>query len=60
MNNLQKWRKYRGHTQKELSEIANVSIAMINLIETKDHRPNFRTALKLADALETTVSKIFN
>lgn len=60
MFGIREMRKKRGLTQKELSEISNVSRETINLLENGAQAVTTTdTLLKLAKALNCKVSKIF-
>lgn len=48
---LRAWREYKGMTQVELSETANVQRTVISRIETRKNKPRWATLKKLADTL---------
>lgn len=57
---LRETREAKRLTQDELSKKSGVSRQTIVAIETDEsYNPTFNTLVKLADALETTVDKIF-
>lgn len=48
-------RAQKGWTQKELAQVAGVSLAFIALIETGDRQPSLKTAEAIAEALDVTI-----
>ena len=57
---LRETREAKRLTQDELSKKSGISRQTIVAIETDEtYNPTFNTLVKLADALETTVDKIF-
>ena len=59
LNNLEELRKSAGLTQKELSEIAEVSRKSINAIENGIYVPSTVLALKIAENLNCKVENLF-
>ena len=58
MNNIKKFRELRGMTQDELSRRVGVDRVTIANWEAGKTEPKLSHALKLAEALETTMEKI--
>lgn len=58
-NSLRPERDARGWTQADLAARVGVSRKTINTIENGIFVPSTLTALKIAEALETTVDKLF-
>lgn len=58
-NNLKQFRALKGITQDELAQLVNVTRKTINVIEAGNYSPSVFLALSIADALDTTVDKIF-
>ena len=52
-------RETKGHSQRELAEMAGISNTMLNDIERKRVNPSLKTLQKIADALNMKVSQIF-
>lgn len=58
--NLRRFRFERGElSQQRLAEIVSVSRQTIVAIEKGDYAPSVKLALRLAEALETTVEELF-
>ena len=58
-NNLQKYRKWKGLTQVELSQKTGVCISIIRLIESKYHYPKYLTRKKICDFFDVELGKMF-
>ena len=58
-NRIKERRKELGLTQEQLSEKSGISQSAISEIENGVHLPNVEEALDLAEALYTSVEKIF-
>ena len=58
-NSLKVHRAIKDLTQKELAEIVAVTRKTINTIENRKYIPSTYLALKLAQALETSVEDLF-
>lgn len=52
MENLKKYRKAKGLSQKELAESVGVSESFISQLENSKKMPSFEVALKLAEVLD--------
>lgn len=59
INNLRKFRKEKGITQKELADFLGISRQTIIAIETNKYNPTLEIALKLSYFFSTTVNDIF-
>ncbi len=59
MNNLKKRREELSLTQKQVSDMAKVNIRLYQYYEADRKEPSVRTAMKIAEALKTTVEKLF-
>lgn len=59
LNNLEAIRKSAGLTQKQLSEIAEVSRKSINAVENGIYVPSTVLALKIASTLRCKVEDLF-
>ena len=59
LNNLENARKSAGLTQRQLSELAEVSRKSINAIENGVYVPSTVLALKIADTLGCRVEDLF-
>jgi len=59
INNLKKWRKNRGLSQKKLAEKCNAAHSYIRQIESKTGHPSFAFIEKLANALDIEPYKLF-
>jgi putative transcriptional regulator len=58
--NLRRFRFERGElSQQRLAEMVSVSRQTIVSIEKGDYAPSVKLALRLAEALETTVEELF-
>jgi putative transcriptional regulator len=58
--NLRRFRFERGElSQQRLAELVSVSRQTIVSIEKGDYAPSVKLALRLAEALETTVEELF-
>lgn len=59
-NNLKHFRKKAKLTQKELSELSEISFSMISKIESGEQKnPTLLTISKLADSLCVPISEFF-
>ncbi len=58
--NLKKFRKQQGLSQKELAQAVGVTQTMIAHIENGVKIPSLAVSLELAEALNTTVDKLCN
>ena len=58
--NIKKRRKELKLTQEELAQKMNMSLNFIGKIEVAFSKPSLDTLIIIADALETTVSKLTN
>ena len=58
-NNLEKMRKERGLTQKELAELLEVSRQTINSIENGRYDPSITLAFKIAKFFHKKIEEIF-
>jgi len=56
---LHEWRKYRGITQVQLAEMANLSQGAVASIESGKRNPNMNTGRRLADALKCDIDDLF-
>jgi putative transcriptional regulator len=59
-NTLKVQRAIRDLTQAELADLAGVTRASVNAIETGRMMPSILLALKIARALDVSVDAIFN
>lgn len=59
MNNLKKRREELSLTQKQVADAAEVGIRLYQYYEADRKEPSVRTAKKIAEALKTTVEKLF-
>ena len=57
-NNIKQRRKELKITQQELADIAGISLNFVGKIEVAFSKPSLDTLIDIADALETTVSKL--
>lgn len=57
---LKETREKRGMTQSELARAAGVSRQVISSIESNDHFPSLKLALKIASLLEAKVEDLFS
>lgn len=58
VTNLIKFRKLKGITQIQLSEMADLSTGMIGQIESRKRNPTLITVQKIADALNIPASDL--
>jgi putative transcriptional regulator len=58
-NSLKIHRAMKDLTQEELAEMVSVTRKTINTIENRKYIPSTYLALKLAQALETSVEELF-
>ena len=58
MTRVEKLRRNKFFTQKELAEKANISQATISYIENGDKSPTERTLKKLATALDVDIMEL--
>lgn len=56
--NLKKFRKQQGLSQKELAQVVGVNQTMIAHIENGVKIPSLAVSLELAEALNTTVDEL--
>ena len=56
--NIKYRRKELGYTQQELADILNISLNFMGKIEVAFSKPSLDTVIKIAEALNTTVSKL--
>ncbi|MBC6971943.1 helix-turn-helix transcriptional regulator [Bacillus sp. Xin] len=59
MNKITNLRKEKGITQEELAVKIGITRAYLSNLENGKHKPSLDVALKIAEALESTVEKIF-
>ena len=59
MNKVKKLREFYGYTDRQLAEMVSISKSTINDIETEQHIPNVFVAIRLSQALQTTVEELF-
>ena len=59
MNSLKTRREELSLTQKQVSDMAKVNIRLYQYYEADQREPNVRTAMRIAEALKTTVEKLF-
>ena len=59
MNNLKKRREELSLTQKQVADAAKVGIRLYQYYEADRKEPSVRTAKRIAEALKTTVEKLF-
>lgn len=59
MNNLKKRREELNLTQKQVADNAQIAIRLYQYYETEDRLPNVLTAIKIAEALQTSVEGLF-
>lgn len=57
-DNIQKYRKLKGLTQKELAEKAGLATGTIQQYELKKRNPKFETLCKIANAMEIPVNSL--
>ena len=58
-NKIKEFRKKRGLTQNELSELIGVSRQAINAIEKEKFDPSLPTAFKLSELFKTSIEELF-
>jgi DNA-binding XRE family transcriptional regulator len=58
-NNLQKYRVWKNMTQKQLSEMCNVSQPMIYKIEKENYLPNYIIRQKICKFFNVTQKQMF-
>mgnify|MGYP003207104275 FL=1 len=56
--NIKKYRKRLGYTQKKLAELINVSEQHISHIETMHTKPSLEVIVDIANALQTDVNTL--
>lgn len=59
MNNLKMRREELSLTQKQVADMAKVNIRLYQYYEADRREPSVRTAKRIAEALKTTVEKLF-
>lgn len=59
MNRIPEARRLRGLTQQELARLVGVGRAAISHYESGRRKPDVEMALRLAEALRTTVERLF-
>lgn len=59
MNNLKKRRKELKLTQKQVADTLDMNIRLYQYYEADRREPSVRTAMRIAEALKTTVEKLF-
>ena len=59
MNNLKKRRKELKLTQKQVADALEMNIRLYQYYEADRREPSVRTAKRIAEALKTTVEKLF-
>jgi transcriptional regulator with XRE-family HTH domain len=59
MNNLKKRREELNLTQKQVADNAQIGLRLYQYYEQDQKEPSVRTGIKLADALKSTVEKLF-
>lgn len=59
MNNIAKYRKRKGLTQKELASELNVTAGAVGMWEMGKRRPDIDKAKNIADYFETSIENIF-
>lgn len=59
-NKIKRLYKSKGLTQDELAELVGITKANLNRIINKKSKPSLRTALKLAEVLETDINNLFD
>ncbi len=58
-NKIKEFRKKRGLTQNELSELIGISRQAINAIEKEKFDPSLPTAFKLSELFKTSIEELF-
>lgn len=59
MNKICEFRKNKGLSQSELAELINVSQNTISQWEIGIRNPSIKSAIKLAEILDTTVEELY-
>ena len=59
MNNLKKRREELALTQKQVADMAKVGLRLYQYYEADQREPTVRSAKRIAEALKTTVEKLF-
>jgi putative transcriptional regulator len=58
-NKVREFRKKKGLTQNELSELIGISRQAINAIEKDKFDPSLPTAFKLSELFKTSIEELF-
>ena len=58
-NKIKEFRKKKGLTQNELSELIGISRQAINAIEKDKFDPSLPTAFKLSELFKTSIEELF-
>ena len=58
--NIKKYRNKLSISQQELADRVNLSLNFIGKIEVAFSKPSLETLIKIAEALEITVSELFD
>tara|TARA_B100001996_G_scaffold21191_1_gene16964 strand:- start:158 stop:361 length:204 start_codon:yes stop_codon:yes gene_type:complete len=58
-NKIKEFRKKKGLTQNELSELIGISRQAINAIEKEKFDPSLPTAFKLSELFKTSIEELF-
>ena len=58
-NRMKELRKSKGLTQQRLSELCDISLPYINLIENGTRQPSLKIVLKIVSALEISIVDFF-
>lgn len=58
--NIKKYRKERGMTQQQLSELCGVPAISLGRYERGERNPSIDTLIKIAEALDITIEKLIN
>jgi putative transcriptional regulator len=58
-NKVREFRKKKGLTQNELSELIGISRQAINAIEKEKFDPSLPTAFKLSELFKTSIEELF-
>ena len=59
MNNLKKRREELGFTQKQVADMAKIGLRLYQYYEQGQKEPTIQPAMRIAEALKTTVEKLF-
>lgn len=59
-NRIKKYRETLGWSQEQLARKSGVSRSTIGDVETGAHMPTIEVVLRLAEALETPIEKLFS